>query len=150
MKTHNHRCSCPSPRPRAPARTLVGMPRVSPTVEQRIDPIKKLLLASVPPRLCAKTVDDLPPHTDPANGAQTTPKPSPFPAPLRPRAKTVSDATQHTTPTIALYRFRRLSSSTAKSAARAVNAMYDSDGFWHAVEAMHEPSVTNTFAASHT
>ena len=47
-------------------------------------------------------------------------------------------------------RLRRLSSFTAWSAARAVSAMYVSDGFWHADDAMHEPSVTKTFGASHT
>src|SRR5262249_16939847 len=48
------------------------------------------------------------------------------------------------------HRFRFFSSFTAKSAARAVSAMYVSDGFWHAADVMHEPSVTNTFGASHT
>jgi len=28
--------------------------------------------------------------------------------------------------------------------------MYVSDGFWHAADAMHAPSVTNTLGASHT
>lgn len=48
------------------------------------------------------------------------------------------------------YRLRRVSSSTAKAAARAVSAMYVSDGFWHAVDAMQAPSVTKTLGASHT
>jgi hypothetical protein len=45
---------------------------------------------------------------------------------------------------------RRFSSVTAWSAARAVNAMYVSEGFWQADDAMHEPSVTKTLRASQT
>ena len=45
---------------------------------------------------------------------------------------------------------RRLSSFTAKSAARAVSAMYVSEGFTHADDVMHEPSVTKTLGASYT
>src|SRR6185503_6864169 len=47
-------------------------------------------------------------------------------------------------------RLRRESSPTAWSTARAVSAMYVSDGFTHDDDTMHEPSVTNTFGASHT
>src|SRR5690606_25962967 len=48
------------------------------------------------------------------------------------------------------YRLRLLSSPTAKSTARAVRAMYVSDGFTHEPEVIHAPSVTNTFNASQT
>ena len=51
---------------------------------------------------------------------------------------------------LAAQRLFRFSSRTAKSAARAVRAMYVSDGFWHAVDVMHAPSVTKTLGASHT
>ena len=47
-------------------------------------------------------------------------------------------------------RLPRFSSSTANAEARAVSAMYVSDGLTHAAEVMHAPSVTNTFGASHT
>ena len=43
-----------------------------------------------------------------------------------------------------------MSSLTAKSAARAVSAIYVSDGLGHAVDVMQAPSVTKTFGATHT
>ncbi|MNC88569.1 hypothetical protein D3C83_43960 [compost metagenome] len=39
--------------------------------------------------------------------------------------------------------------ATAWAAARAVSAMYVMLGFWHALLAMHAPSVTNRFLTSH-
>src|SRR4051812_26285539 len=39
--------------------------------------------------------------------------------------------------------------STALATARAVNAMYVIDGFWHAVEHIMEPSDTKRFFTSH-
>src|SRR5579871_2297462 len=48
------------------------------------------------------------------------------------------------------YRFPFFNSLTAWSAARAVNAIYVNEGFWQAAEAINDPSVTNTFGASHT
>src|SRR5437870_2981648 len=42
----------------------------------------------------------------------------------------------------------RFIASTAYAAARAVSPMYVMDGFWHAVDAMQAPSVTNTFFTS--
>ena len=41
-------------------------------------------------------------------------------------------------------------SVTAYAAARAVSAIYVSDGFWQAEEVMQAPSVTNTLGASQT
>src|SRR5713226_7250855 len=46
------------------------------------------------------------------------------------------------------YRLFFLSAETAKSQARAVNAMYVSDGFTHEEDTMQAPSVINKFFAS--
>ena len=46
------------------------------------------------------------------------------------------------------YRLFILSSETAKSQARAVSAMYVSDGFTHEEDTMQAPSVINRFLAS--
>src|SRR5690606_10338284 len=48
------------------------------------------------------------------------------------------------------HRLPFFSSDVAKSTARAVSAMYVSEGFTHAADVIHAPSVTNTFGASHT
>src|SRR5207249_241238 len=50
--------------------------------------------------------------------------------------------------TLSPYRLFFLSSETAKSQARAVSAIYVSEGFTHAAEVMHAPSVMKRFFAS--